>query len=279
MAILYRRADLPAAQVHLDIPYEADSISPETRLDLFAPAGTNWPILIFVHGGGWDGGDKSLKVAGDDVYGNLGRFYAEHGIGVAVINYRLLPHVQWQDQIFDVAHATAWVYHHIGEYGRDPRRLFLSGHSAGAQLVDRIAVDPTPLAAAGISSPIVRGVISVSGAGLDIQDQETYKLGASPKYYAERFGTGANPGDWQKKASPTTYIHPGAPPFLIMFAGGEKKPLVRQSELFSHDLTRAGISNKTVIVPGQSHARIVLTLSRPDKTAGPAILNFIESIR
>ncbi|HZM03310.1 MAG TPA: alpha/beta hydrolase [Candidatus Saccharimonadales bacterium] len=277
MAFLYKKAELPLAQVHLDIPYREGAASPENRLDLFTPAGTNWPILIFVHGGGWTEGDKSLKVAGDDVYGNIGRFYAEHGIGVAVINYRLLPHVHWQEQISDVAHATAWVYSHVAQYGGNPARLFLCGHSAGAQLVDRVALDPAPLNEAGRSTAIVRGVISVSGAGLDLKDEETYALGESREYYAQRFGTGTNPGDWQRAASPVAYIHPGAPPFLILYAGGETKPLIRQSQRFSQALTQAGVKNKIIVVPGQSHARIVLTLSRDDKTAGSAILNFIET--
>jgi acetyl esterase/lipase len=277
MAFLYKKADLPVAQIRLDIPYKSDSSSPKNRLNLFVPAGTNWPVLVFVHGGGWTEGDKALTVAGDDVYGNIGRFYAAHGIGVAVINYRLLPHVQWQDQISDVAQATAWVHSHITEYGGNPHRLFLCGHSAGAQLVDRIALDSTPLNKAGSSPAIVRGVISVSGAGLDLEDKETYALGGSPDYYTQLFAAGTQPADWQKEASPVTYVHPGAPPFLILYAGGETKALIRQSQRFSQALTRSGVSNKVVVVPGQSHARIVLTLSRDDKTAGPAILNFVET--
>jgi len=279
MEFLYKNAELPAAQVHLDIPYEPGSDSPKHRLDLFIPAGTNWPVLIFVPGGGWVAGDKELEVAGDTVYENIGRFYASHGIGVAVINYRLLPSVQWQDQISDVAHATAWVYSHIAEYGGNPHRLFLSGHSAGAQLVDRVALDSKPLTEAGCSPSIVCGVISVSGAGLDLKDQKTYALGESPDYFANLFATGPDPGDWQTAASPVTYVHAGAPPFLILYAGGETKSLIRQSHRFSQVLTQSGVSNRLLAVPGQSHARIVLTLSRDDKTAGPAILNFIETTK
>ena len=233
--------------------------------------------MVFVYGGGWTEGDKALKVAGDDVYGNIGRFYASQGIGVAVINYRLLPRVLWQAQVLDVAHATAWVHSHISDYGGNSNRLFLCGHSAGAQLVDRIALDPMPLTEAGSSPVIICGVISVSGAGLDLKDKETYALGESPDYYAKLFDTGTKPGDWQREVSPVTYAHSGAPPFLILYAGGETKSLIRQSQRFSQILTQSGISNEVVKVPGQSHARMVLTLSHDDKTAGPAILRFIET--
>jgi acetyl esterase/lipase len=178
-----------------------------------------------------------------------------------------------------VAQATAWVYRHIAEYGGDPKRLILCGHSAGAQLADRVALDPKLLASAGISNNIVRGVISVSGAGLDMTDQVTYDLGESPDYFAQRFATGENAADWKKVASPATYAQAGAPPFLILYAGGETKSLIRQSQHFSELLSKAGVTNQLIRVPGQSHARMVLTMSREDKTAGPAMLEFIRSIR
>ncbi len=277
IAILYKKADLPSAQVHFDIPYEADADAPKHRLDLFVPPGANWPVLIFVYGGSWTEGDKSLRVGGADVYGNIGRFYAAHGIGVAVINYRLLPTVLWREQIADVAQATAWVHSHIAEYGGDPQRMFIGGHSAGAQLVTRVALDPEPLARVGLSPAHLCGVIPVSGAGFDLTDEKTYALGESPAFFAQRFDTGK--GDWQRDASPVTYARPGAPPFLLLYCGGETKSLKRQSQRLSEVLSRNGIPNQTVIVPGQSHARIVLTLSRPDKTAGPAILDFIRNTK
>lgn len=277
MVFVYKKAPLTTAQVHLDIPY-SDSKSPKNRLDLFLPTGTNWPVMVFVYGGGWTEGDKSFKFGGDDVYGNIGRFYAARGVGVAVINYRLLPQVKWQEQISDVARATAWAYDHIAGYGGDRRRFFLCGHSAGAQLVDRIALDVKPLTDTGHSPKIISGVISVSGAGLDMTDQLTYTLGESPAYFAKRFATDPQPGDWQKIASPVTYIRAESPPFLILYAGGETKALIRQSQHFSDVLTQAGVQNNLVMVPGQSHARMVLALSRDDKTAGPAVLEFINSL-
>src|SRR5439155_18980367 len=92
--------------IHRDICYREGSADEKHRLDLFLPHGTNWPILIFIHGGGLTSGDKALRVSGADVYGNIGRFYASQGIGVAVINYRLQPKVTWREQAEDVAHAT-----------------------------------------------------------------------------------------------------------------------------------------------------------------------------
>jgi len=274
IAILYQKADLPAAQVRNDIPYGPETNSPKQQLDLFLPSGRNWPVFIFIHGGGWTGGDKGLRVGGADVYGNIGRFFAAHGIGVAVINYRLLPEVGWKDQIDDVAQAAAWVHFHIAEYGGDPRRVFIGGHSAGAQLAARIALDPMPLEKYGLSPSNLCGVISISGAGLDLTDAKTYELGAPLDYYEKRFGQDHK--IW-RAASPVFYARPGAPPFLILYAGGENKGLPRQAQRLSEVLTKNGIENQVVVVPGQGHARIVLALSRSDKTAGPAMINFINA--
>jgi acetyl esterase/lipase len=277
ISVLYKKTNLPEAQIHRDVPYREGSTLPKNQLDLFLPSGRDWPVLIFVHGGGWTKGDKSLRVGGADVYGNIGRFYAAHGIGVAVVNYRLLPGVTWQEQLDDVAAATAWVQSHIAAYGGNPRRLFISGHSAGGQLAARVALDPRLLEHYGLSTSNVCGAICVSGAGFDLADEKTYELGASRAKYEQIFG-GADK-DWKKEGSPVTYVRPGAPPFLILYAGGEKKPLQRQAQRLGEVLSTTGIKNQVIVVLGENHERIVLTLSRSDRTAGPAILNFIQTTR
>jgi acetyl esterase/lipase len=266
IALLYKKAPLPDAQVKYDVPYVDQSPLAEQRLDLFLPTGTNWPVFIFVHGGNWDAGDKDLRVGGADVYGNIGRFYATRGVGVAVINYRLQPTVNWREQVADVAAATAWVHTHIAEYGGNPNRIFLGGHSAGAQLACHVAL---------LSSLVISGVISVSGAGLDVADQKTYDLGAKRAYYADRFGNDSPRKIWAREASPITYITSNAPPFLILYAAGESRALQRQSQRLREVLENEHVSSRLIVVPGQSHARIVLTLSRTDRTAADAILHFI----
>ena len=275
MKILYTKASLSETQITRDIVYKAGSTSPAQRLDLFVPAPKHWPVMVFVHGGGWDSGDKALRFAGEDVYGNVGRFFASHGVGVAVINYRLQPQATWRQQVSDVADAVAWVKGHIKSHGGDPTRIFLAGHSAGAHLASFVALNRE--VAAQHNLPRIAGAICASGAGLDMTDAETYRLGNRVSYYAERFaGAGGNP-EWQREASPASYARKGAPPFLILYATGESAPLQRQARHFHDILDSKGVRNSLIAVPGESHTRIVLTLSRPDKIAGPAILEFIRS--
>lgn len=280
VALLYKAAMLPEQQVLRDIPYRPDSDNEKHRLDLFRPEGSNWPILIFVHGGGLACGDKCLRVGGADVYGNIGRFYASQGIGVAVINYRLQCYgsgVTWRDQVNDVAHAVAWIYSQIENYGGDRSRIFIGGHSAGAYLSARVALDPKPLAQFGLSPRILSGVVAVSGAAFDLADERTYELGHRLCRYEARFGCGDPTDNWKREASPINCVASGAPPFLILYASDESKSLQRQSQLLHEALERNQVPSQLVIVPGQNHCRIVLTLSRPDKISAPAILRFVQS--
>jgi acetyl esterase/lipase len=277
--LVYDRADLPASQIILDASYDPIATSPKQRLDLFLPAGSHWPVVVFVHGGSWTSGDRTLRVGGADVYGNIGRFLAARGIGAAVISYRLLPDVDWSTQADDVARAVGWVYRTIPVYGGDKNRIVLMGHSAGAQLAVRTALDPERLSRAGVPARAVAGVIAVSGAGYDMADQETYALGNDPAFYAERFRRDDADTAWQIGASPIRFVNSDAPPFLIIYAGGETKPLQRQSHLLSDALRAAGVQTELLESPGLTHTRIVPTLSRDDRPAGAAILGFISRLK
>ncbi len=280
--LFYEEAELPAGQVLLDLPYRSDPGTDPVkhRLDLFVPAPSSAPapVLVFVHGGGWRKGDKSYAPGGHDVYGNIGRFFASRGIATAVINYRLMPAVTLEEQIDDVAHAVAWVRREAPRLGLDPAGIFLAGHSAGAQLATWVALDRSRLAAVGVPESAIRGLIAVSGAAYDVADEETYRLGGDPEYYADRFRNGDAGEAWKSAASPVRFVRADAPPALIFFAEGESEALKHQARLLTDTLTRAGASARLVPVPAGSHERIVLTLSRDDRVAAPEILAFIRPV-
>ena len=271
---LYVDAELPEALILRDVAYRDDpGADPHKhRLDLFLPSTrervTGWPLLVFVHGGGWTSGDKGLRAGGADVYGNIGRFFAAHGVGAAVISYRLQPDVGWRDQVDDVEHAVAWLRAHLAVRGGDPRAIFLSGHSAGAQLASWAALAP--------GEPPVCGLIAISGAGFDLADEQTYALGASRDYYAERFARGSPDDAWIENASVVRLARPELPPALILYAADDPRALQRQAHVLDEALRAQGTESQVIVVPGQTHSSIVLTLSRGDRTAAPAMLEFIE---
>jgi acetyl esterase/lipase len=276
MAVLYKRVEWPEERIIRDLPYRDDSPDPKHHLDLFLPVGDNWPVMVFIHGGGLNSGDKALRVCGKDVYGNIGRFYASQGIGVAIINYRLQPKVTWREQVDDAAQAIAWVHAHAASYGANPGRFFVAGHSAGAYLATRVALDPKPLRRLSLSPELISGVIAASGAALDLADAKTYQLGQKAWHYAARFRCGDTTDQWKKEASPVWCAAPGAPPFLILSAERECEGLQRQSQLLHAALRRNNIPSQIVMVPGQNHCRLVLALSRADKPAVEAVLRFIR---
>ena len=162
VTLLYRKADLPATQIFRDLCYLQPSPcdGPDQTLDLYVPITGQWPVIVFVHGGGWDSGDKDFRAGGADVYANVGRFFAARGIAVAVINYRLQPRVTWSQQVEDVRMAVSWVRSRALAYGGQPERIFLMGHSAGTHLASVVALTASPDMRAAI-----RGVIAVSGRG------------------------------------------------------------------------------------------------------------------
>jgi acetyl esterase/lipase len=279
LPFLYRSARLPEDRIIRDLPYRDDRAAcpHKHRLDLFRPTGEGWPLLIFVHGGNWDSGDRGLRVAGYDIYSNIGRYFAGRGFGTAVLSYRLQPDVDWTEQVDDVLQATAWLHQNIEQYGGDPKRIVLAGHSAGAQLAAWVAFDSERRRGAGIDEAL-RGLVSISAAGLDLEDQETYNLGGDLPYYERRFRNGHDGETWKQKGSVLRLVGTHVPPTLILYAGGDYRPMKRQAALLAERLENHDVPSKTVIVPGQNHVRILLTLSRSDKVAGPAVEAFVRSV-
>ncbi len=283
--LVYRDAPLPEALVELGVPYLATG-DPKHRLNWFRARPDSagpWPAVVFVHGGGWTTGDRDLRVGGEDVYNNIGRFLAGRGITAATVSYRLMPGtaaapVTWREQIADVAAAVAFVQRDEAARGG----VVVMGHSAGAYLAASVALDARVQRDAGMRP--VCGAIPVSGAALDLRDATTYALEDNFDYYSARFAPDRvardtfAPAPWQAEASPVTRVTADAPPFLLLYAGGETRALQRQSGLLAEALRAVGAQSHVVVVPGRSHTRIVPTLSRGDQTAGPAVVAFVRSL-
>lgn len=278
VAFLYEPATVPESQKRLDLAYRSDPAAhPEKhRLDLFLPdpERRDWPTLIFVHGGGWTEGDRTIEAAGASVIRNIGRYFAAEGVGAAVISYRLMPAVGWREQLEDVAAAMRFVRETVPAEGGDPDAIFLSGHSAGAWLAARTGFDPEVLEEAGVPPESLCGLALVSGAAYDLADERTYQVGASREYFVERFDDGRP--DWEEAASVVPLLRPDLPPTLILYGSKESAQLQRQSELLFERMRASGAPVSKLVLPRQTHQSIVLTLSRDDKQAGPAILELMR---
>ena len=277
-ALAYRGVALPEERVRLDLPYRSDASadSRKHRLDLFLPkAGArDWPTLVFVHGGGWTDGDRAASVLGVEPVRNIGRFFAAKGIGAAIISYRLQPAVSWRDQVEDVVDATAWVYDRIGEFGGDPEAIFLSGHSAGAWLAAWVGLSDSPLARVGVDRSHLCGLVLVSGAGYDMEDEKTYSLGASRSYFEGLFAD--EDPEWARSASILRHVDDPVPPVLVLSAEGEPEKFRHQGDLLFRAIEDRSPMAQRLVVPGQNHQRIVVSMSRDGDPVSRSILDFLS---
>ena len=230
--------------VHPDLAYA--TASPAEKLDLIVPTsgGEPFPVLVFVHGGGWEVGDKSSPVFAPFLPMTIAR-----GFAVASINYRLSGEATFPAQILDVKAAVRWIRANAARYGLDPDRIAAMGESAGGHLVAMLgttggvrAFDDPRLGNAGVSSS-VQAVVDWYGPAdllsLDRQlalvtsckgkwephdsatSSESALFGAPIQSVAERV----------RQADPSTYLTPDRqlPPFLIQHGDADCVVPLQQS--------------------------------------------------
>jgi acetyl esterase/lipase len=149
------------------------------RLDLYQPADRAGPaavpLVVFVYGGSWNRGERAD-------YRFVGEALSARGVAVAVVDYRLYPQVTYPAFLQDVARAVSYSLAHAAEWGADPRRVFVMGHSAGGYNAAMMALDPRWLAAAGGRPQTLAGWIGLAGPYdfLPIQNPEVKPVFHSP---------------------------------------------------------------------------------------------------
>ena len=150
---------------------------PLQRLDVFFSTpemGAGKPILIFVHGGGFTGGDKHRP--GDFTYDNVMIWAVENGFVGVNTNYRLAPEFAYPNATEDLASAIAWAREHGDEYGGDPNTIFVWGHSAGASLVGTYIGHPEFHVAEGSG---LAGAVLGAGSAYEVDEPSAYFADAS----------------------------------------------------------------------------------------------------
>jgi acetyl esterase/lipase len=128
-------------------------------LDIWAAkpvAGRPRPVLVFFYGGAWVKGRRQD-------YGFVGRAYAARGFVVVIADYRKVPGVRFPAFVEDGAAAVRWTRDHIADFGGDPNRIVLAGHSAGAYIAVLLALDHSYLTRAGVDPAIVRAAAGLAG--------------------------------------------------------------------------------------------------------------------
>ena len=253
-----------------DVAYGDD---PAQRLDVYRPGGRaapsssgGMPIVVMVHGGGWRRGDKAMSGVVDHKVGHWG----DAGLLFVSVNYRLLPGAAPRAQAADVARALATVQRRAAEWGGDPDRVVLMGHSAGAHLVALVSTDPSLARAAGARA--WAGTVSLDNATLDVV--ETMRA-PHLKLYDDAFGS--DTAAW-RAASPIDQLRRAghAPPPLLLVCSSRRRAPCRQAQAMRAEVARLGGTARVAPEP-LTHAEINARLGLPgDYTA--AVDDFLRAV-
>jgi acetyl esterase/lipase len=240
-------------------------------LDMYLPDGIKGePLVVFVHGGAWRHGDKSQ-------YDDLARAFAACGVGFAVVNYTLAGGTRADAQAADVANALKYIRDGAGKdaYGD---RIFLFGHSAGAQLAAYLMADGGHvLGNAGLSQRAIAGVIVMEGTGFEPRAQ-TRGIALNPlRMYAFSSAFGSDPSAWGSY-DVRQYVTGHEPPVLVVHAVGDTIAPEYESADLVKTLKNAG-DRVTYLQPqGRDHFGILHEMT--DGSGDPileAVLQFVLS--
>jgi arylformamidase len=266
---------LSAQTVRENIPYVEPNHVRQV-LDVYPQeTGDKKPVVFWIHGGGWQVGDKKdveLKP----------KWFTEHGFVFVSTNYRLLPEVPMRELIGDVASAVAWTHKNIEKYGGDPNRIFVMGHSAGAQLAAILCTDQRYLDKVGVPFSSLRGCVPVDGDTYDIpamimtaeMRQTLHGLPLPENGHRVKFG---NDPKLHLDFSAVTHVakEKGIPPFLILYVAGHPD-VSAQAKRLEICLAKADVPVSSFGASNTNHSKLNDDLGVENDAATKKLLEFIE---
>lgn len=219
--------------------------APRQQLDVYAPetGQPGAPVAIFIYGGGWNSGAR-----GEYVW--AGKALAAGGFVTVVPDYRLVPEVQFPTFIDDVALAVKWAVDNIAAHGGDPSRIVLVGHSAGAYNAAMLALDPRYLEAVGVDRGRIKAFAGLAGP--------YYFPNLDGPILSRTFGSAADDRVYQT----LDYAAAGSPAAFLVAGDADKTVRPRNTERLAAALRDKGVEVESHIYPGESHADVLLNLSR-----------------
>ena len=202
------------------------------------------PVLLFAHGGSWRSGDP-------DDYGFIGRSFVPEGFITVLAGYRLHPDAVYPAMLEDTARAIAWTREEIAQYGGDPERIVLIGHSAGAYNVAMAALEEQWLGREGHSPRNLAGVVGLSGP-YDFYPFDSQSTRNS-------FGHAIEP----ERTQPIAHVGPDAPPFMLVHGERDTLVKIRNSKVLNRRLSEAGASSRLLSFPEMTHNDPLISLAAP----------------
>ncbi|MEO6387161.1 MAG: alpha/beta hydrolase [Croceibacterium sp.] len=224
---------------------------PRRKLDVYAPrdSAAGRPVVVFFYGGSWNSGSRSG-------YAFVGRALAARGFVAIIPDYRLVPEVRYPGFVEDGARAVLWARDHAADYGGDPERIVLAGHSAGAYIAAILATDDRWL---GAEHARLKGLVGLAGP----YDFAPFDVASSQA----AFGQWPHPAETQ----PVTWAGAGDPPALLLTGADDDTVKPRNSEALAAHLRQAGVEADHISYPGVGHVGILLSLARPFRGRAPSL--------
>jgi len=241
---------------------EAYGSGPRQRLDVYAPRGAKGhaPVAVFFYGGSWDSGRRQD-------YGWVGRAMASRGFVTVVADYRIYPEVLYPVFLQDGAQAVKWAQDHARDYGGDPDRIVLAGHSAGAYNAVMLGLDGRYLRAAGVDPRAIKAVAGVAGP---------YDFVPFDDPIAKRiFGKTDDPPATQ----PMAYVTKDSPAAFLATGDADTLVYPRNTTALAKKLREAGVPVEERHYAGVGHVKILLALSRPLRGEAPVLDEMTEFLR
>ena len=240
------------------------SYGPESRqkLDVYSPKDAkDRPVVVFFYGGSWTAGSRGL-------YRFVGAALAERGIVAVLPDYRLYPQVKFPLFLDDGALAVAWVQKHAHEFGGDPQRIVLMGHSAGGHEAAFLAYDRRLLEKAGARPESIVGFVGLAGP---------YALAPDTKILNTIFASPYTEAQWQ----PVRFVTSQAPPTLLVHGTADDVVSIKHAESLRDALLASHVRVETQFYPDRNHADTVAGFSIPARGRTPVLdhsVSFIESV-
>jgi acetyl esterase/lipase len=230
-------------------------------LDVFAPRqpAAGRPVVVFFYGGGFRRGEKSM-------YSFVGKALQAHGYLAVVPDYRLYPEVRYQGFLSDGAKAVRWARDHAAEYGGDPTKIVLMGHSAGGYIAAMLAVDPRWLAAEGMDSR--KDVVAWVGLAGGYGDVGPNRRGS------DLFG----PPETYDSTRPAAHVEKGSPASLLIAGDGDKVVDPANVDRLAGAIRKIGGRVEAVRYPRLGHTMTVGALAAPLRFWAPVYRDSVAFI-
>jgi arylformamidase len=240
----------------IDLPYGDTS---GEKLDLFPARHDGAPLLVFIHGGYWRSLDKSD-------FSWIAPPFVNHDVSVALLNYGLAPRTPLEDIVRQTLRALAWLYRNADRYGFDPRRIAVSGHSAGGHLTAMAMAALWPQFGSDLPADLVKAGLSISG----VHDLE-------PLIYAP-FVNGDLQLDLERarRLSPIHMPPATSAPLYTAVGGLESSEFRRQNALLGKVWSRVFV--RDIPMPGCNHLTVVDDLANPASPLFEAALEMVRGI-